>query len=525
VKDRPGANGAADQAEVISFLSDPASYAGADGIERVETHGNFVFLAGSDAWKIKRAVRFAYMDFSTLEKRRAACENEIAINRRFSPDLYLGCVPITRSAGGTFAFSGDGEPVEWAVHMRRFNQSALLSSIATRGRVPDDLAKSLAGVVFESHAAAARRPLSSGSTALRTLLRSVCTSLDTSDALDRDDVACLTDGLNAEVERVAKLLDSRAAGGFVRHCHGDLHLANLVVWQGRPMLYDAIEFDDTMATIDTLYDLAFLLMDLERYGQRRAPNIVLNRYLWRCGDSRDLEGLAALPLFLGLRAAIRAMVTVDRANQERGPAAQRHLEHAGAYLSAARGYLTRPAVQLIAIGGHSGTGKTTLAAALAPSIGSVPGAIHFRSDLERKSAAGVGELERLPARSYTKISSARVYSVLKEKAHIVLAAGRSVVVDAVYASDEERRDIEGVAATLGLSFHGVWLTAGREALIARVEARHNDASDATPDVVEAQSKYDIGTMSPAWSVVDAGGTTDDTLRLAASQLGLYLVSP
>ena len=158
-------------------------------------------------------------------------------------------------------------------------------------------------------------------------------------------------------------------------------------------------------------------------------------------------------------------------------------------------------------------------------MGSVPGAVHFRSDLERKSAAGVGELERLPARSYTKVSSARVYAVLKEKAHIVLAAGRSVVVDAVYASDEERRDIEGVAVTLGLSFHGVWLTAGREALIARVEARHNNASDATPDVVEAQSKYDIGTMSPAWSVVDAGGTADDTLRLAASQLGLCLVSP
>lgn len=519
---RTGTSGAADQAEVIGFLSAPASHRGTDGVERVETHGNFVFLAGSDAWKIKRAVHFAYMDFSTIEKRRAACEHEVAVNRRFSPDLYLGCVPITRSAGGKLAFAGDGETVEWAVHMRRFDQSALLSSIAATGPVSDDLAKSLAGVVYDSHAGAKRSPTSSGSAPVRTLVSSVCATLGTRDALNRGDVARLTDGLNAEIDRAATLLDSRAAAGFVRHCHGDLHLANVVVWQDRPMLYDAIEFDDAMATIDTLYDLAFLLMDLDRHGHRRAANIVLNHYLWRSGDTRDLEGLAALPLFLGLRAAIRAMVTVDRADQEESAAARRDLDRARGYLTAALEFVTRPAARLIAIGGHSGTGKTTLAAALAPWIGSAPGAVHFRSDLERKSAAGVGELERLPASSYTKESSARVYVVLEEKAQIALAAGHPVVVDAVYAGEEERRDIEAVAATLGLPFDGIWLTADRATLIARVGARRNDASDATPDVVDAQLQYEVGTMSPAWRVVDGGGAADETLHLAASQLGLKL---
>lgn len=517
-----GTIGAADQAEVIGFLSDPASHAGTDGVERVETHGNLVFLAGADAWKIKRAARFAYMDFSTLEKRRAACEHEVAVNRRFSPDLYLGCVPITRSTDGTLAFAGDGEPVEWAVHMRRFDQSALLSSIAMTGPVSDDLAKSLAGVVYDSHAGAKCSSTSSGSATFRTLVSSVCATLGARDAFDRGDVARLADGLNAELDRTANLLDSRAAAGFVRHCHGDLHLANVVVWQGRPMLYDAIEFDDAMATIDTLYDLAFLLMDLDRYGQRRAANIVLNRYLWRSGDIHDLEGLAALPLFLGLRAAIRAMVTVDRADQEDPAAARRDLDSAGTYLSAALAYIKRSAARLIAVGGHSGTGKTTLATALAPSIGSAPGAVHFRSDLERKSAAGVGELDRLPASSYSKESSARVYAVLEEKAQIALAAGRSVVVDAVYAGEEERRDIEAVAATLGLTFDGVWLTANRETLIARVGARRNDASDATPDVVDAQLQYELGAMSPSWRVVDGGGAAGETLHLAASQLGLKL---
>lgn len=509
-----------DQTEVIRFLSDPASHTAPGPVECVETHGNLVFLSGDDAWKIKRAVRFDYMDFSTLGKRRDACEREVAINRRFSPDLYLGCVAITRSTSGGLEFAGDGEVVEWAVHMRRFEQSSLLSHIAMNGQVSDELSKSLADVVHASHAAAERSARSSGSDPIRALVRSVCASLGACTALDRGNVARLTDGLNAEADKNARLLDRRAAEGFVRHCHGDLHLANVVVWQGRPALYDAIEFDDAMATIDTLYDLAFLLMDLDRHGQRRAANIVLNRYFWRSGERSDLEALAALPLFLSLRAGIRAMVTIDRTHQEDTAAAARDLERARAYLASALGYVAPPSRRLIAIGGHSGTGKSTLAAALAPSIGRAPGAMHFRSDLERKAAAGVGELERLPISSYTKEASAHIYAVLEEKARIALAAGRTVVVDAVYASEMERRDIEAVAAQLRLPFDGVWLTADRDTLKARVGARQNDASDATPDVVDTQLQVDIGTMSPAWRMVDAGGAADETLRLVSSHLRL-----
>jgi predicted kinase len=306
----------------------------------------------------------------------------------------------------------------------------------------------------------------------------------------------------------------------VRRCHGDLHLANVVMWQGRPMLYDAIEFDDSMGTIDTLYDLAFLLMDLDCCGQRRAANVVLNRYLWRSGDTRDLEGLAALPLFMGLRAAIRAMVTIDRMRQENAEAGRRDLDRARMYLSGALSYVMRPAARLIAIGGRSGTGKTTLAAALAPMVGNPPGAVHLRSDLERKSAAGVGEFERLPAHSYTRENSARIYALLEQKARVILAAGCPVVVDAVYASEQERRDIEAVAEAQGLAFDGIWLTAERDTLVERVEARRNDASDATPDVVDAQSQYDVGEMSAAWRVIDAGGAAADTQQLAASHLGL-----
>src|SRR5215468_6693616 len=144
------------QSEVIDFLADPNSYSGVDRVERFETHGNLVFLAGSEAWKIKRAVRLAYMDFSTLEKRHVACLREVEINRQFAPALYLGCMPIARSPAGKLAFGSAGNIVEWAVHMRRFEQAALLSNIARANGVPNDLARQLADTVFACHETAKR---------------------------------------------------------------------------------------------------------------------------------------------------------------------------------------------------------------------------------------------------------------------------------------------------------------------------------------------------------------------------------
>jgi predicted kinase len=304
----------------------------------------------------------------------------------------------------------------------------------------------------------------------------------------------------------------------VRRCHGDLHLGNIVLRGGRPLLFDAIEFDEAIATVDTLYDLAFLLMDLDRHGQRPAANVVLNRYLWRDGDDLSLRGLQALPLFLGCRAGIRAMVTAERAAQEQSDAAERDREHARALLRAALGYLEPVPPRLVAVGGLSGTGKTTLAAALAPELGPAPGAVHVRSDLERKNLFGVDETVRLPARSYTPEASAEVYAILLRKARLALAAGQSVIVDAVYSTPEERATIEALAAELGLPFQGLWLIAGSETLVARVAARRNDASDANPEVVQQQLTWEVGALSPAWRLLDAGGSAEDAHRRAASAL-------
>jgi aminoglycoside phosphotransferase family enzyme/predicted kinase len=508
---------AAAQADVITFLSDPASYNHVERVDRVETHGNLLFLAGEEAWKIKRAVVFPYMDFSTLEKRRSACSREVEINRRFGSPLYLGCVPITRSRAGRLAFGGDAAIVEWAVHMRRFEQAALLSSIARRIGIANDLAADLADLIYASQQLAETASFTSGAAPVRRLTASVAGALSKS-AIASAAVERLEGGLTAAIGTAAATLDARAAEGFVRRCHGDLHLDNIIVWQGRPVLYDAIEFDEAIATIDTLYDLAFLLMDLDRLNQRAAANVVLNRYLWRSGENLDLQGLIALPLFLALRAAVRAMVSADRAAQKPRHAAASNLKKAGAYLAAARDYLALPGPYLIAIGGLSGTGKTTLATSIAPRLGRAPGAVHLRTDLERKRLAGVDALERLPAAAYTPAARRRIYRALREKARCVLLAGQSVIIDAVFAEQEARQDVEALATEAGVAFKGLWLHAGSETLLERVAARRSDASDATPEVVGRQLAGGPGPFTVQWTALDAGGTSQQTLAAAGAAL-------
>jgi uncharacterized protein len=520
-RSEPGA-GAAEQRAVIDFLADPNTHGG-HAVERFATHGNLVFVAGADAFKIKRAVRFDYMDFSTLAKRHAACLHELTVNRRCGGDLYVGCVPVRRSTNGQLSFRGDGAIVEWVVHMRRFEQKDLLSTLAQQHRIDPALAQQLADAVFACHAGAERRTSSSAVTALQGLALSIGAGLAKTGVFSKAATDQLAAGLSQQLDGAAAVLAERAHRGFVRRCHGDLHLANIVLWRGRPTLYDAIEFDDALATIDTLYDLAFLLMDLDFQGLRPAANAVLNRYLWCSGDDWDLRGLLALPLFLALRAAIRARVTAERAGQEDGATTPlAHLARARRYLDAALDYLAPAPPRLFAVAGFSGSGKTTLAAALAPWIGSAPGAVHLRSDLERKALAGVAELERLPQRSYTSEARQRIYAILRYKATTTLTAKHSVIVDAVYDSEDERAQMPAIADALGVAFAGFWLCADPQRLVARVSARRHDASDATAEVVQAQLGSRTGPLSRRWTSLNAEGSAEQTLQLASAAAGLKL---
>lgn len=511
---------ASEQAEAIAFLCSPGSFGlPAGSIETISTHGAFVFLAGSTAYKIKRAIAFPYMDFSTLDRRKAALQRELEINRPNAPSLYRRLLPLTRREGGRLTLGGQGEVVEWVLEMARFEQSSLLSKFARSNGIPADLAKALASTVADAHARAPVAEVRSavqGPAAVIDELAQAFANLPARDGGDQG--ARMIPLLRARLREGAPVLGARAAAGLVRRCHGDLHLNNIVVLDGRPVLFDALEFDENLATIDLLYDLAFLLMDLDTRSMRAAANAILNRYLWLRNEGLDIDGLALLPVFLALRASIRAMIGFGRLAELVGEALAASRLEAQRLVAAAEEYLSPPAARLIAIGGLSGTGKSTLAAGLAPLFGASPGALHLRSDLERKSLAGVGETNRLPAASYSREAAASVYATLATKARRALAAGHSVIVDAVFSRQEERAAMMALAREAAVPFHGLWLTANRETLVARVEARKGDASDATPDVVDLQLARGVGQIE--WTQVDAGSRAEETLRRASGALSL-----
>jgi aminoglycoside phosphotransferase family enzyme len=247
------------------------------------------------------------MDFSTLEKRRAACEAEIAVNGPNAPGIYLGAVPITRAASG-LALGGAGDIVEWAVHMRRFDENATLDRLADRQALSADLIAKLAFAILHSHERAPRRDGEAAAQALgRYLDQNEEAFAARPDLFEAERAKRLAADARASLKAARDLLVARGAAGYVRRCHGDLHLRNIALIDGEPVLFDAVEFDDSIATGDVLYDLAFLLMDLEERGLRRAGNQILNRYL-RESDEAQLAGLAALPIFLSIRSAIRAKV-------------------------------------------------------------------------------------------------------------------------------------------------------------------------------------------------------------------------
>jgi aminoglycoside phosphotransferase family enzyme/predicted kinase len=496
--DVPGEPAATDQREVFAFLADPATHGRPGPVRRIDTHAAVVFLAGADAYKLKRAIRLPFLDQTTLAQRRHACESELRVNRTFTPALYRGVVPITRR-GGRLRLGGEGEVVDWAVHMRRFDENQTLDLVAERGELTADLIAAVATLILDSHAGAAVVP--TGAAALEGVIAETLEEIvETTEVFPPAAAQALATDMRAAYARNRALLAARARDGRVRRCHGDLHLRNIALVDGAPVLFDAIEFDEAIATIDVLYDLAFAVMDLCERDLVAEANLLLNRYLWGCTDlGGELAGLAALPLFLSLRAAVHAKIDAIRFLRiEAAPAIRAQAER---YFAVAETFLqTRPPV-LVAVGGLSGTGKTTLAAALAPTLGAMPGAVHLRSDIERKRQHGVAELARLPDAAYGAAATERVYAALRAQAAVALGAGQSVVVDAVHAAGPERDAIAAVAAAAGARFHGLWLEAPVDRLVARVGGRHRDASDATAEVVARQAGFAVGDIR--WTRLDA----------------------
>lgn len=500
------------QQQVLDFL-DGSSFGPAKGGKRIDTHASMVFLGADRALKIKRAVRLPFLDYSTLDKRRRACEEELKVNAGNAPELYRRVVAITRSSDGTFEIDGAGTPVEWAVEMTRFDESQSLDRVAISKMIDPSLATAVAEAILRSHDQAPRADGESWLASIPPIIERNTAKFRTVRGLDAVAVDRLDAASRASAATQQPLLRQRAGQGFVRRCHGDLHLANIALVDGRPLLFDAIEFDPVIATTDVLYDLAFTLMDLIHFNQALAASTVFNRYLAGAGDE-GLDGLRLLPLFLSVRAAIRAHVLFVKSEQGGGNDAV--WQEAKRYFDLAERLIAPRPPLLVAIGGLSGTGKSVLARGLAGLIEPPPGAVIVRSDVIRKHLFGAGETTKLPASAYRPETTKRVYDELASTAQHVLGQGCSVVLDAAYLQEAERVEIASLAAKCGARFVGLFLTADLATRLARIEQRRDDASDATRDIALKQETFAIGAVN--WHMIDASGTPDRSLRSARATL-------
>ena len=469
------------------------------GSEPIETHISAVFAGVHDVLKLKKAVRLPFLDFTRLSARRDMARRELALNRLAAPGIYRDVRAVARTASGTLHLAPDDAPgaIDYVVRMARVPAADFLDAIATRGALDASLLDALGDSVANLHA---KMPPVQGWNSpgnLRAIIEGNATAARSA-GLPENRVRDWRAATLAELERIAPLLQQRADAGLVRRAHGDLHLGNMCLWDGKPTAFDMLEFDEAMATIDLGYDIAFLLMDLEFHAGRAAANRVMNRYVARTGDTGLLAGL---PCFLSTRAMVRAHVQASRGQPDQ---AARYVDIAMAALA--------PATQwLVAIGGLQGTGKTTLARALAPGLGRAPGALVLRSDELRKRLHGAAPEEKLPPSAYSERANAELNAALLKETATALRSGQAVVADSTFLRVSLREAIEAVAREAGVLFMGVWLEADLDTLLERVAARTGDASDAGPDVLREAAAIDPGEIT--WRRVNASN-----LECAACQV-------
>ena len=471
-----------------------------------------VFVFADRVLKLKKPVDFGFLDFTTCEKRAWAIRRELEFNRQAAPDVYRAVHAVVRQADGRFSLAPSdqasqergGEVVDHVLEMRPFDTDAILANHPEQ--VDGALAERLGREVARLQAIAPQTPEGRGAEALDYVLRSNAEQLRSLSAmLEPEAVERLIADTRAAFDRAAPLLDARRDAGFVRRCHGDLHLGNIVAEDGRPLLFDCIEFNDMLSEIDVGYDIAFLLMDLAHRGRGEAANRVLNAWLDEAGREAApdrLGGLAALPLFQSVRAAVRSHVTGHGGD----PKAAR------AYLQAAQAYLAPASPRLVAVGGLSGSGKSTLARTLASGLGGGPGAVVLRSDEIRKRLFGAAPTDRLPKSAYAPEVSPRVYGVMLEEAGAGLKAGVSVVLDAAFLKLAERSAAEALAARMAIPFQGLWMEAPEALLRERLDARTGDASDADGAVLDHQLSREVGEIG--WRRIDAAAPASAQLDAA-----------
>ncbi len=491
-KRAPAGGAMARHAALVAALRAQLRSASGRPVSLIQTHISSVLLAGGHAYKLKKPVAFGFVDFSTLAARERFCAEELRLNRRTAPRIYLDVVRITGTDSAP-RLGGRGPAIDYAVRMRRFATRDLADRRARAGRLTAGHIDRLALAVAEFHRAAAPSPAASGYGAPEQVLRwarenFALALLRLEEETRRARLQALARWTEDEFRRRAGWFAARRSGGFIRECHGDLHLANIVLIDEVPVPFDGIEFNPELRFIDVASDVAFAFMDLIGHGLPRLAWRFLDRYLEATGDFDLLGGLRFYAVY---RALVRAKVSIIRAHQPDASTAQRR-DAAAAFLrdlSLAERLAQAQEPLLAAVGGLSGSGKTTVAGLLLEHLG----AVRVRSDVERKRLAGLPAGARggdaFGAALYAPEMTARTYARLHEVAAIALGAGYPVVVDAAMLRRAEREALRALAERLGVRCECIWCEAPWPTLRARVarrQARARDASDATVAVLRRQ---------------------------------------
>ena len=485
---------------LIEALQSPAIWPDRpEQVRCVETHISWVLLTRDFAWKIKKPVTFNFLDFSTLEQRKHFCEEELRLNRRTAPDLYLGVVPICGDPSAP-VIEGAGEPFEYAVRMRRFDDSRLLSNLVAEGQLRESLVDALAERIARFHAsipvATSDSPFGRAADIRRDAIDNFATieQLAVDDAEHAAEIRHLREWTTTEADRLADVFEQRREDGFVRECHGDLHLGNIVELDDGPRLFDCVEFNAGFRWSDVISEIAFLVMDLEEHGEEQLARRLLNRYLERTGD---YAGLNVLRFYLVYRAMVRAKIDMIRLSDDSQPETlRRSLQREfGTYLSVADHDAERSPPALIITHGVSGSGKSVFAEQIVENSA----AIRIRSDIERKRLFGLDETDRVSGETATELYSpaahTQTYDRLAELAETVISAGFPAVVDATFLEPAQRSQFRELADRIQIPFLIVACSAPEDVLVERVTQREvadRDASDAGETVLRQQLQKDTG---------------------------------
>jgi hypothetical protein len=489
------------EAALIQGLLRPGAYDHpVDSVEVVETHISWVLLTGKYAYKIKKPVRFPFLDFSTLERRKRFCEEELRLNRRLAPMLYLDVVPI----GGTAENPRMGQlpAIEYAVKMRQFPKAAQLDRKLARGKVTAADFHAFAGTLADFHAHLEPTPadtrLGSPAIVIRTVLNNLRDLERASHDQDLDAVSAMSAWTETQCVRLEKAFTRRKAAGAVRECHGDLHLQNLIYLDGRIVAFDALEFEPELRWMDVVSETAFLTMDLLAHDRSDFAYEFLSRYLEYSGD---YAGFDVLPFYLVYRALVRAKVAALREQQS-------HVTTNGrSYVDLALQLTARRSVPLLVIThGFSGSGKSTIAEQL---IGSLR-AVRIRSDLERKRLFGFSSSadtrSGLATGIYDANASARTYAALSEYARLGIEAGFDIIIDAAFLRRADRLAFAALASRFGADFVVLDCQCPEAELRGRVAHRRAAGADA--------SEANIGVL--AYQLAHAEPLTADEQAQAVS---------